>query len=129
MADIRTGSCLCGSVTYTVSGDLREVIACHCQQCRKQSGHFFAATNAPDHALQVTDTNDSLRWYQSSAKARRGFCASCGSTLFWKHEDDDFTSVLAGSVNEPTGLKLTKHIFCADKGDYYELNDGLPQSP
>jgi len=42
----RSGSCLCGAVTYQVSGALRPVVACHCSQCRKASGHHVAATSA-----------------------------------------------------------------------------------
>jgi len=70
---------------------------------------------------------DSLKWYQSSENAKRGFCVECGSALFWKNGDDPHTSILAGSIDGETNLKLAEHIFVADKGDYYEINDGLPQ--
>lgn len=124
--DLRKGSCLCGRVRFETSGSLREVVACHCGQCRKQSGHFYAATNVSDDALEV-DGLEFLKWYQSSDKAKRGFCSECGSSLFWKHDDDAFTSVLAGAFEKPTGLKLTRHIFTDHKGDYYEITDDLPQ--
>ena len=125
-SDVRQGSCLCGNVRFKTSGPLREVVACHCTQCRKQSGHYFAATNVPDDCLSVEAGGD-LKWYQSSADAKRGFCSNCGSSLFWKHSKDPFTSVLSGSFEKPSELKLTRHIFVADKGDYYEIGDGLPQ--
>ena len=123
---VHSGSCLCGKVRYEVDGPLRPVVACHCSQCRKQSGHFYAATNAPDQAIKIFGQSN-LTWYESSSDARRGFCSVCGSALFWKKESDDFTSILAGSLDAPTGLKIAKHIYCADKGDYYEITDGLPQ--
>lgn len=126
MSAIHSGSCLCGSVRFAVKGDLREVVACHCRQCRKQSGHFYAATSAPDDRLEVRD-GGALRWYRSSARARRGFCSNCGSALFWKFDGESSTSIVAGSFDEPAGLKLVCHIFVADKGDYYEIADGLPQ--
>ena len=85
------------------------------------------ATNAPDDALSVQGV-EHLKWYHSSEKAKRGFCSNCGSALFWKHEDDPFTSVMSGCFDPPTGLKLAKHIFVGDKGDYYDITDGLPQS-
>ncbi|MGI9356614.1 MAG: GFA family protein [Rhizobiaceae bacterium] len=120
------GSCLCGSVRYFVDGPLREVVACHCQQCRKQSGHFYAATDCDDDDLVIED-GGTLSWYAASDFAKRGFCSVCGSALFWRHNDGTETSILAGTLDDDGGIKLTQHIFCADKGDYYEINDGLPQ--
>lgn len=125
--EIHTGSCLCGGIKMKISGQLRPVVACHCTQCRKQSGHYYAATNAPDEAIEIEGA-EKLKWYMSSDDAKRGFCSECGSALFWKHDKDDFTSILAGCLDMPTGLKLEKHIFVADKGDYYDLTDGLPRS-
>jgi hypothetical protein len=122
---VTRGSCLCGAVGYTVTGPLRPVIACHCTQCRKQTGHYYATTGAPDEAVAIEDPG-SLKWYESSDFARRGFCAECGSALFWKRNGSAETGILAGTIDGPTGLKLAKHIFCADKGDYYELADDLP---
>ena len=120
-----TGSCLCGAVRYQVSGPLRPVIACHCQQCRKTSGHHVAATSAARGDIVV---EGEVRWYQSSAKARRGFCPTCGSNLFWDGAGANL-SVFAGTLDGPTGLSIAGHIFCADKGDYYEISDGKPQAP
>ena len=72
---------------------------------------------------------DNVRWFQSSPKVRRGFCSVCGSVLFWEPLDGhDFIAVAMGSFDAPTGTRLTKHIFVADKGDYYDIADGLPQS-
>lgn len=126
MSKTQKGSCLCGKIRFEVTGALREVVACHCTQCRKQSGHYYAATNTPDETIRVTG-EENLTWYQSSERARRGFCRHCGSALFWKDDRDDFTSILAGSLEKPTGLAIAKHIYVADKGDYYAITDGLPQ--
>ncbi len=119
-----TGSCLCGAVSYRVTGALRPVIACHCTQCRKTSGHHVAATSAPRDAMEITGA---VTWYASSDSARRGFCPTCGSNLFWDGAGSHL-SIFAGTLDAPTGLRLTAHIFCADKGDYYEIADGLPQA-
>ncbi len=122
-----TGSCLCKSVTYEVSGPLRSSVACHCVQCRKTSGHYVSATQAPSGQLLITK-DTTLIWYQSSEKAQRGFCNRCGSSLFWRHEDDGgAVSIMSGTLDGPTGLKTEKHIYVADKGDYYDITDGLPQ--
>lgn len=121
-----SGSCHCGAVEFSVTGPLRDVVYCHCEQCRKQTGHFVAATRCDDAALTVTG-EDALTWYEASSAAKRGFCATCGSHLFWKRHGSDATSVWAGSFNKPSGLKASRHIYVADKGDYYEICDGLPQ--
>ena len=73
-------------------------------------------------------SQDGLAWYSASDKARRGFCETCGSMLFWDPVDEDKISVSLGVLDNPTSAKLTKHIFTKDKGDYYEITDGLAQS-
>jgi hypothetical protein len=128
MDEVRRGSCLCGAISFAVTGPMRPVVACHCNQCRKQSGHFFAATDAPDDAVSIGDDGGKLKWYRSSDVAKRGFCSVCGSTLFWKQDGRDRISIAAGSLEKPTGLTLERHIYCASKGDYYAIADGLPQS-
>ncbi|HEY0857289.1 MAG TPA: GFA family protein [Albitalea sp.] len=101
--------------------------ACHCVQCRKQSGHYFASANVPKSSVSVTGA-DHLTWHRSSEKVKRGFCSKCGSWLFWEPVFHDWTSVALGSIDGETGVKLERHIFVSEKGDYYELNDGLPQN-
>lgn len=129
--DRHTGGCLCGAVRFHVKGKLKPIDACHCKQCRRWSGHVWASTGSKLGDLTITKGEDQLAWYISSEFARRGFCKTCGSSLFW-HADraekwKHNIAIGAGCMDEPTGLSLTKHIFCAYKGDYYELADGLPQ--
>ena len=126
MSEMHTGRCLCGEVRFGVRGRLRDLIACHCGQCRRQTGLYYAATNVSDDALEISE-DGALKWFKSSDTARRGFCSNCGSALFWKRDGDGYTSILAGSLDEPTGLKISCHIYVADKGDFYEIADGLPQ--
>ena len=52
------------------------------------------------------------------------FARACGSTLFWQGKGLDYIAIAAGTLDTPSGLKMDGHIFCADKGDYYELLDG-----
>lgn len=114
------GSCLCGGITYEVDGPLRNVIACHCTQCRKQTGNFMTATSAERNDLKVVDAGR-LRWYRSSAQAERGFCNDCGSILFWRADGRADISITAGTLDGATGLVTEGHIYCADKGDYYAI--------
>ncbi|MCT9000083.1 GFA family protein [Chelativorans intermedius] len=126
MSQTKRGSCLCGAVRFRTHGALRGVVYCHCSQCRRQSGHFYAATDVDDACLEI-EGPDNLTWYAASDFAKRGFCRTCGSALFWKRNGADRTSVMAGSFDQPSGLKPEAHIFVDDKGDYYEIADGLPQ--
>lgn len=126
MTKLTKGSCNCGSVTWEAIGEIRPVVACHCSQCRKQSGLYYAATAADDENLTIN--GDTLKWYHASPDAKRGFCGECGSALFWKHEKEDFTSILAGSIDGDAGLEIEKHIYTIDKPDWYEITDGKPQS-
>jgi len=117
---MKTGSCLCGGVTFELDDPIRNTVACHCTQCRKTSGHYWAATKVPNSQFHLLKS-DSLQWYQSSDTARRGFCNVCGSSLFWQKHDENATAVGSGSLHAPTGMSVAKHIFVEDKGDYYDL--------
>ena len=120
------GACLCGAVSFEVAGDLPGPDACHCTQCRRHSGHYFASTDVPRASLTILG-EDNVAWYRSSEKVRRGFCRICGSSLFWDPLERDWTAIAMGAFESPTGTRLDKHIFVADKGDYYDIDDGLPQ--
>ena len=120
------GSCLCGAVSFEVANELPRPDACHCTQCRKVSGHFFVSTDIPRAALTIHGA-DNVTWFQSSEKVRRGFCSTCGSTLFWDPIHRDWIGIAMGAFDKPTGTTTALHIFVADKGDYYEIGDGLPQ--
>ncbi|HEY5712983.1 MAG TPA: GFA family protein [Allosphingosinicella sp.] len=121
------GQCLCGAVRFEVAGELAPPDACHCSQCRRVSGHYWASTNVRRDALTLHGA-DNVTWFESSPKIRRGFCATCGSALFWDPvERAEITSIAMGAFDSPTGTRLEMHIFVAGKGDYYDIVDGLPQ--
>ncbi|PCJ73855.1 MAG: aldehyde-activating protein [Rhodobacteraceae bacterium] len=119
------GGCLCGAVTYMIDGPLRPVVSCHCAQCRKTSGHYVAATSAARDQITIVGQ---VQWYKSSETARRGFCPTCGSNLFWDGAGANM-SIHAGTLDGATGLQTRGHIYVADKGDYYEIAGDLPQVP
>ena len=121
------GSCLCGAIKFEVSGELAAPNACHCTMCRKHSGHFEASTDVPRDRLTV-EGEENVSWYQSSKKVRRGFCKICGSSLFFDPPHMDWIAVSMGAFDAPTNTKIERHIFVADKGDYYDIADGLPQN-
>ncbi len=123
---MHSGSCLCGAVRFRVADELHAPDACHCTQCRKQSGHYWVSSNVKRTSLTLDDT-EKLTWYRSSDAVRRGFCSVCGSFLFWDPVGMDIIAIGMGAFDRPTGTHLEKHIFVAEKGDYYGITDDLPQ--
>ncbi|WP_147126388.1 GFA family protein [Shimia ponticola] len=118
------GSCLCGAITYEAKGEAGAPAACHCTQCRKTSGHIWASSYVAPENLIITGD---VLWFQSSEKAKRGFCPTCGSALFWQHKDDPFICFSMGSIDGASGLTLRGHIHTATKGDYYDIAAKEPQ--
>ena len=126
MAATHRGSCLCGAISFSVGGELSPPDACHCTQCRKTSGHYWASTDIERERATINGEAQ-IGWYRSSEKVKRGFCRTCGSSLFWDVEGRAKLGIAMGAFEAPTDAKLEMHIFVADKGDYYEIADGLPQ--
>ena len=121
------GSCLCQSITFEVKGDLPQPTACHCTQCRKHSGHYEASADIPRANVSIHGT-EHITWYRTE-NVRRGFCKTCGSSLFWDPPPErDWIGIAMGAFDPPTDTKIRIHIHVASKSDYYELADGLPQN-
>ena len=124
-----TGGCACGSVRYRVVGELRDVINCHCEPCRRFTGHFMAATTAATNDL-IMESDRTLAWWWRTPTVRYGFCSACGSSLFWEaHDKADITAIAAGSLDGPTGLSTTLTIFGNEASDYYELDPEIKTKP
>ena len=120
-----TGSCLCGAVSFEVSGPLRGVVLCHCSMCRKTHGHIGAYSAAPKSALHLTESRG-LKWYASSSFARRGFCTECGASLFWERTSADTISFAAGTLDAPTGLATVRQLHVESAADYYRVDPAIP---
>jgi len=124
------GGCLCGAVRYEIHGPLRDVLLCHCLECRRSTGHVFAGTSTQREHLVLVEQRG-LRWVdspQSDAHARRGFCGECGSNLFWDPPGRPNLAITAGTLDEPTGLRVMGHWYVDEQGDYYEIpDDGTPR--
>jgi hypothetical protein len=122
------GRCLCGDVRFTLRGGLTSVVTCHCKMCRQWHGAPGPYTNTRWDEVEF-EAKDGLAWYPSSSFAQRGFCRTCGSSLFWRRNGSADVSIAAGAVDDPTGLRSERHIYVADKGDWYAMTDGLPTLP
>ncbi len=121
------GGCLCGGVAFTVNGEIRDVVYCHCKMCRVFHGDFTGYTTADLKDLVFT-ADATLKWYQSSEAVKRGFCSNCGSSmLFFSEMHPTLMGITAGCIDDPTGLTSKSHIFVGSAGDYYTLHDDLPK--
>ena len=117
------GSCQCGEISY-VAKNLSDIWYCHCTQCQKLTGHHIAAAGTLREDLTI---NGNIKWSPISEKSESGHCPSCNAYLFWRAHDRPTVSVLVGSLEYTDGLDVKGHIYVAEKADYYEITDGLPQ--
>jgi hypothetical protein len=120
------GRCLCGAVTYVVAGPLRPVVDCHCERCRRFTGHYLAATSAAAGDVAIDDPTGQLTWFPVPG-SEYGFCRTCGASLFWRAESSpDVLSIGAGTLEPPTGLATTDAIWVSQASDYFTRAD-LPE--
>ena len=125
------GSCLCGGVAFEVSrAACARSSACHCTQCRKQSGHFGAFTACDDTGPAFHLRKKHLHGTAPATRRDVAFCKACGSLTVlegrWHGLHVDHCGC-AWTVRRAS--RMEGHIYCADKGDYYEILDGSYQKP
>ena len=122
---MHTGQCECGAVKYEAEEISETASFCHCSQCRRLSGHYWSAVMAPLSKFKLTQ-NRGLKWFQSSDWAKRGFCGECGSSMFYQMQSEDQINIASGTLDDASGVKPGKHIFCKDKGGYYDIPNDAP---
>ena len=120
------GKCLCGGVSFFTKGLHRDVSSCHCIQCMKTHGHYAAYTNIEDINLKFK-SKKTLKWFNSSKKAKRGFCFRCGASIFFKLNNSKNISISAGMFNKSLKLKTSRNIFVKNRLKYYNLDNSLPK--
>lgn len=126
MSERIKGQCLCGAVAFDIGSEFY-VDACHCQMCRRWGGGPFIGLDIRDGDVRF-EKDEALSWYESSAWAKRGFCATCGSSLFYRlKENEDFWAIATGSLDLPAGVMIGKEIFIDEKPDFYDLAGGRPR--
>lgn len=119
MSETIKGSCHCGAVTVEVPNPTA-VIVCHCGDCQKLHGNFFAMARGEEAAVKWTG-EDNIQWYQSSEKVRRSFCKTCGSRLAKDPQGNPNILVSIGLFHPATGMQIIKSVHDEDKPDWYEL--------
>lgn len=119
---LQEGTCLCHAVRFYLKKP-RDVVNCHCTECRKFHGNYAAYTNVRTEDIYIFAA-DQLKWYQRTAEqARRGWCRQCGSSLFWQKESGNTICVAAGALTTLTHLDTTRNIYVKNASDYYEIDN------
>lgn len=114
------GACHCGAITVTLPEGAFGVVACHCDDCQKLHGNYFAMIAAPADAVVLTG-GEHLRVYESSPAARRMFCDRCGSRIAKQAVGSDRWLVSVGLFGPTTGLRIRRQVWTDHKPDWYDL--------
>ena len=114
------GSCHCGAVKLEVPEDAVGVVACHCGDCQKLHGNFFAMLAVDRAEVSIADAS-SVRWYDSSEKVRRSFCANCGSRLMKDPLGGPKLLVSVGLFAKELPRRIVKQVFVESKPAWYDL--------
>ena len=120
----KTGSCLCGAVTIAIENAPSETGACHCSMCRKWSGGVYLGYHAPAESVTI-EGQDNISVYSSSEWAERGFCKSCGSSLFYRvtapGPHKGAYHIGFGLLDDTSGVALTEEIFVDERPVAYHF--------
>lgn len=123
-----SGNCLCGKVEYEITGEMGDIVHCHCITCRKAHGAAFSSVAAVnDRDFKLTG-GDNLKSFESSEGKCRFFCGHCGTQIYAKREATEYIVLRLGSLNDDPKAKEKKHIWVSQKASWYSLNNNLPES-
>ena len=129
-AHTHTGSCLCGTVRYEVTGPFNAMMSCHCSMCRKHHGAAFATyVAAPSTGFRWLSGEDSILCYRSSEQGKRYTCTVCGSVLPVLMQEHGLAVLPAAPLEGDLGIKPQSHLFVGSKAPWYTITDTLPQHP
>ena len=127
--NIYKGGCLCGKVRFEITGDIKNIVYCHCSRCRKAQGSAFATNGNVDvDKFKLISGEDEMTGYESTPGQTKYFCRCCGSPIISKSESSpDKVRVRLGVIESDILERPAAHIFVTSKADWDEINDKLPQ--
>lgn len=114
MTDKISGSCLCNSVKYIIDSDIKSVVNCHCNTCKKITGGAFETIAIiAESDLIFTEGKENLTVYQITANAKKHFCRNCGTPIFNLHNKYPRRCMVSvGSFDDPATVAPAINIFC-----------------
>jgi len=123
------GSCLCGEVRFEITGEIKNIIYCHCSKCRKAQGSAFATNgNLEEKYFKIINGKENLTEYESDKGQYKYFCKKCGSPIISKNNSHPGTvRIRLGTIETEIKEKPEAHIFVLSKANWEEINDNLPQ--
>jgi hypothetical protein len=122
-----TGSCLCGNVKYKISGDVGDIVHCHCKTCRKAHGSAFSSVaGVKDRDFKLIG-DVTLSSYESSPGKSRYFCPTCATQIYAKKEGTEHIVLRLGSLDDDPKSTEMNHIWVSQKAPWYSLNSNLPE--
>lgn len=122
-----TGSCLCGSVKYSITGKVGEIVHCHCQTCRKAHSAAFSSVAAVADIDFKLDGSDHLKSFESSPGKKRYFCSNCGSQIYAKRDGTQHVILRLGCLDDDPQSNEKNHIWVSQKASWYSINKPLPE--
>lgn len=129
MTDSTTGSCLCGSVTFEVSGALESFFLCHCSRCRKDTGSAFAANLFSTTAkLRWRSGEELVKTYRLPAtRHQKSFCSQCGSAVPSIQMEGTLLVVPAGSMDDMIAVRPDAHICFDSRAAWEDQAQEIPR--
>jgi hypothetical protein len=121
-----TGGCLCGAVRYEATVSESENWYCHCGMCQKATGSVVS-TSAIIKKTELRILKGAAKYYQSSGSIERGFCANCGSPMFFRPIKEDWISILSGTLDDPEVAPPEGHYGIESKISWLRIVDDLKQ--
>lgn len=125
-----TGSCLCGAVSYNITGNLGIFQYCHCSRCRKFTGSAHASNIlvAPEHFSWLKGEDHVCRYEPENTRHfATSFCKTCGSSLPWAAKSGKAVVIPAGTLNEHPGIEPVQNVFCGSRAQWYVSASSLPE--
>jgi hypothetical protein len=132
-----TGGCQCGAIRFRAASLLDNPHVCHCRMCQKAGGNFFMALVG----VPLTDfawTRGQPAAFKSSDLVERGFCADCGTPLFFRHAENQHISMAIGAFDDPDAIPLAFQLGMegrlpqvdqlADLKDFGATEDAIPEA-
>ena len=121
-----TGACHCKAVSFSITGPLYPIVACHCTDCLRTAGFTWAATKFVTTQLTILTGREVIDWYATSDIAKRGFCSTCHAQIFYRENDSQVTSVSPGMLDRLDGLETAGHIFRSSMPNCCQNIENLP---